>query len=42
MYKCHRSYLVNINFIDRVEGNRKGTNYLWSNSILASQFPEML
>jgi hypothetical protein len=24
MYKCHRSYLVNINFIDRVEGNSQG------------------
>ena len=24
IFKCHRSYLVNINFIDRVEGNSQG------------------
>jgi len=24
MVKCHRSYLVNINFLDRIEGNSQG------------------
>jgi len=24
IFKCHRSYLVNINYIDKVEGNSQG------------------
>jgi DNA-binding LytR/AlgR family response regulator len=24
IFKCHRSYLVNINYIDRFEGNSQG------------------
>jgi DNA-binding LytR/AlgR family response regulator len=24
IFKCHRSYLVNINYIDKIEGNSQG------------------
>ena len=35
--KCHRSYLVNINFIDRIEGNSQGYKLFVEN--LSSPIP---
>jgi hypothetical protein len=37
MVKCHRSYLVNINFIDRIEGNSQGYKLFVEN--LSSPIP---
>jgi DNA-binding LytR/AlgR family response regulator len=30
-FKCHRSYIVNINYIDRVEGNSQGYKLFFEN-----------
>ena len=31
IYKCHRSYLVNINYIERFEGNSLGYKLFFEN-----------
>jgi hypothetical protein len=31
IYKCHRSYLVNVNFIERFEGNSQGYKIIFEN-----------
>ncbi|MEI6347897.1 MAG: LytTR family DNA-binding domain-containing protein [Bacteroidota bacterium] len=34
IFKCHRSHLININFIDKVEGNYQGYRVFMHNSVL--------
>jgi DNA-binding LytR/AlgR family response regulator len=31
IFKCHRSYMVNINYIDRFEGNSQGYRLFFEN-----------
>jgi hypothetical protein len=31
IYKCHRSYIININFIDKIEGNSEGYRLFFEN-----------
>jgi DNA-binding LytR/AlgR family response regulator len=31
IYKCHRSYLVNVNYIERFEGNSQGYKIIFEN-----------
>jgi hypothetical protein len=31
IYKCHRSYMVNINYIDKIEGNSQGYRLFFDN-----------
>jgi len=31
IFKCHRSYMININFINKMEGNLKGYNLFFEN-----------